>query len=137
MKLRDNGVEADVDDRDAATPLLWVRRENLGPHGTTFGPDTGVCEACTVLLDDRNTKPCQTVTERAVGEAAVTVQGAAGPTIKAVRDAWCRRDVVRLRVLPAGPETCGGRARAGKHDHGAPRHPDPPAPLFSNAIKIG
>src|ERR1700737_2291407 len=90
MNLTVNGVEVEVDDRHAKTPLLWVLRDVLGVHGVKFGCGAGFCAACTVLLDGRNTKSCQTETERAVGKAVVTVEGASGPVINAVRDAWHR-----------------------------------------------
>ena len=70
MKLAVNGVEVDVDDRHAKTPLLWVLRDVLGMHGTKFGCGAGFCAACTVLIDGRNMKSCQTMTERAVGKAS-------------------------------------------------------------------
>ena len=68
MKLSINGAEREVDDRHAKTPLLWVLRDVLGMHGTRFGCGIGYCAACTVLLDGKNTKSCQTAAERAVGK---------------------------------------------------------------------
>src|SRR3954462_1016297 len=64
MKLEVNGAEVAVDDRHAKTPLLWVLRDVLGLHGTKFGCGAGFCAACTVLMDGRNTKACQTTTEQ-------------------------------------------------------------------------
>ncbi len=75
MKLVVNGAEVEVDDRHAKTPLLWVLRDVLGLHGTKFGCGAGFCAACTVLIDGRNMKSCQTATERAVGKAVTTVEG--------------------------------------------------------------
>ena len=49
MKLTVNGLEVDVDDRHAKTPLLWVLREVLDMPGTKFGCGAGFCAACTVL----------------------------------------------------------------------------------------
>ena len=69
MKLVVNGADVEVDDRHAKTPLLWVLRDVLGLHGTKFGCGAGFCAACTVLIDGRNTKACQTATERAVDKA--------------------------------------------------------------------
>ena len=76
MKLVVDGAEIEVDDRHANTPLLWVLRDVLGLHGAKFGCGAGFCAACTVLIDGRNTKSCQTVTEQAVGKSVTTVEGA-------------------------------------------------------------
>jgi aerobic-type carbon monoxide dehydrogenase small subunit (CoxS/CutS family) len=78
MKLVVNGAEVEVDDRHAKTPLLWVLRDVLGLHGTKFGCGAGFCAACTVLIDGRNMKSCQTATERAADKAVTTVEGDAG-----------------------------------------------------------
>ena len=102
MKLVVNGADVEVDDRHAKTPLLWVLRDVVGLHGTKFGCGAGFCAACTVLLDGRNTKSCQTATERAVGKAVTTVEGASGPVVDAVRDAWYRGNVVQCGYCQPG-----------------------------------
>ena len=102
MKLVVNGADVEVDDRHAKTPLLWVLRDVLGLHGTKFGCGAGFCAACTVLIDGRNTKSCQTTTERAVGKAVTTVEGASGPVVDAVRDAWHRGNVVQCGYCQPG-----------------------------------
>src|SRR4051794_7539982 len=102
MKLLVNGADVEVDDRHAKTPLLWVLRDVLGLHGTKFGCGAGFCAACTVLLDGRNVKACQTATERAVGKAVTTVEGASGPVVDAVRDAWHRGNVVQCGYCQPG-----------------------------------
>src|ERR1700730_15291939 len=102
MKLTVNGAEVEVDDRHTKTPLLWVLRDVLGVHGVKFGCGAGWCAACTVLLDGRNTKPCQTTTERAVGKDVVTVEAASGPVVDAVRDAWHRGNVVQCGYCQPG-----------------------------------
>jgi aerobic-type carbon monoxide dehydrogenase small subunit (CoxS/CutS family) len=102
MQLVVNGADVEVDDRHAKTPLLWVLRDVLALHGTKFGCGAGFCAACTVLLDGRNTKSCQTTTERAVGKEVVTVEGADGPVVNAVRDAWHRRNVVQCGYCQPG-----------------------------------
>ena len=102
MKLTVNAHEVEVDDRHAKTPLLWVLRNVLGVHGVKFGCGAGFCAACTVLLDGRNTKSCQTPTERAVGKDVTTVEAAAGPVVDAVRDAWHRGNVVQCGYCQPG-----------------------------------
>src|SRR5882757_2394630 len=71
-------------------------------HGTKFGCGAGFCAACTVLIDGRNVKSCQTATERAVGKAVTTVEGPSGPVVNAVRDAWHRRNVVQCGYCQPG-----------------------------------
>jgi isoquinoline 1-oxidoreductase subunit beta len=102
LKLAVNGAEVEVDDRHAKTPLLWVLRDVLGLRGTKFGCGAGFCAACTVLIDGRNTKSCQTATERAVGKTITTVEGAAGPVVNAVRDAWYQGNVVQCGYCQPG-----------------------------------
>ncbi len=102
MKLVVNGAEVEVDDRHAKTPLLWVLRDVLGMHGTKFGCGAGFCAACTVLIDGKNMKSCQTATERAVDKAVTTVEGASGRVVDAVRDAWYRGNVVQCGYCQPG-----------------------------------
>src|SRR6202049_3278212 len=102
MHLTINGADVEVDDRHAKTPLLWVLRDVVGTRGTKFGCGVGYCAACTVLLDGKNTKSCQTATERAVGKSIVTVEGASGPVVDAVRDAWYRGNVVQRGYCQPG-----------------------------------
>src|SRR6476469_360757 len=102
MKLIVNGDDVHVDDRHAKTPLLWVLREVLDLDGTKFGCGAGFCAACTVLIDGRNTKSCQTATERAVEKSITTIEGAAGPVVSAVRDAWYRGNVVQCGYCQPG-----------------------------------
>ncbi|WP_210583550.1 molybdopterin cofactor-binding domain-containing protein [Streptomyces sp. GESEQ-35] len=102
MKLNVNGADVEVDDRFAASPLLWVLRDVLGLRGTKYGCGIGQCAACTVLIDGRNTKACQTPAERTTGKAITTVEGASGPVIDAVRDAWYRGNVVQCGYCQPG-----------------------------------
>ncbi len=102
MKLNVNGADAEFDDRFAASPLLWVLRDVLGLRGTKYGCGIGYCAACTVLIDGRNTKSCQTPAGRAAGKVVTTVEGASGPVIDAVRDAWYRGNVVQCGYCQPG-----------------------------------
>jgi isoquinoline 1-oxidoreductase subunit beta len=102
VQLTVNGAGVDVDDRHAKTPLLWVLRDVLGMHGTKFGCGIGYCAACTVLIDGRNTRSCQTAAARAVGKSIVTVEGVSGPVVDAVRDAWYRGNVVQCGYCQPG-----------------------------------
>ena len=56
---------------DAATPLLYVLRNDLGQNGPKFGCGLGQCGACAVLLDGKPTRSC-VLPISAVGNGAVT-----------------------------------------------------------------
>ena len=88
LKLTVNGESFEVDDRHRETPLLWVLRDVLDLRGTKFGCGAGHCAACTVLIDGRNVKACQTPAETAVDKHVVTVEGVTGLVVNAIRDAW-------------------------------------------------
>ena len=102
MELNINGVRRQVADRHAQTPLLWVLRDVVGERGTKFGCGAGFCAACTVLIDGRNQKSCQVAAAQAVGKAIVTVEGASGRIVDAVRDAWHRGNVVQCGYCQPG-----------------------------------
>ena len=113
VKLNVNGADVEVDDRFAASPLLWVLRDVLGLHGTKYGCGIGYCAACTVLIDGRNTKSCQTPAGRAIGKAVTTVEGASGPVVDAVRDGVVPGQRGPVRVLPARADAGRDRAAGG------------------------
>src|ERR1700737_825810 len=102
MKLTVNGAEVEVDERHTKTPLLWVLRDVLELRGTKFGCGAGYCAACTGWIDGRNTKSCQTATERAIGKHVITVEGASGRVVDAVRNAWHRGNVVQCGYCQPG-----------------------------------
>ena len=54
-----NNKPASVD-AGPETPLLWVVREHLKLTGTKYGCGAGMCGACTVHLDGKAMRSCQT-----------------------------------------------------------------------------
>ena len=58
LVLNVNGSERTVDVRDAAEPLLYVLRNQLGLTGAKFGCGLGQCGACTVLIDGEPVRSC-------------------------------------------------------------------------------
>jgi isoquinoline 1-oxidoreductase beta subunit len=102
VRLTVNGSDVEVDDRHASTPLLWVLRDVLGLHGTKFGCGAGFCAACTVLIDGKNQKSCQTAASRAAGQQITTVEGVSGPVCDAVREAWYHDNVVQCGYCQPG-----------------------------------
>jgi nicotinate dehydrogenase subunit A len=74
--LRVNGNAFDVD-ADPETPLLYVLRNDLHLKGTRFGCGTGVCGACTILLDRVPERSCILPIAAIEGRSITTVEGLA------------------------------------------------------------
>jgi len=58
--------------------LLWALRGELQLTGTKYGCGTGICGACTVLLDGQAARACVTPLARVHGRSVVTIEGLAG-----------------------------------------------------------
>jgi len=80
VKLNVNGADVEVNDRFARARCCGRCGTCWGLRGTKYGCGIGYCAACTVLIDGRNTKSCQTPAARAVGTAVTTVEGASATT---------------------------------------------------------
>ncbi len=74
VKFRLNGrpttIETDDDRR-----LLWVLRTDLDLTGTKYGCGSGFCGACTVLVDGKAVRSCQTPLRSVDGKEVVTIEG--------------------------------------------------------------
>jgi len=89
-------------DADADTPLLWILRDTLGLTGTKFGCGQGVCGSCTIHLDGRAVKSCQTSLEEATGHAIVTLEGLSKDGTHPVQQAWIAEDVAQCGYCQPG-----------------------------------
>ena len=69
-----NGVRHTVD-ADPDRPLLRVLRDELDLTGAKYGCGEGQCGACTVMLDDRALRSCQTKISVAAGKRITTIEG--------------------------------------------------------------
>ena len=102
ITLTINGTETMVD-ADPGTPLLWVLRDNLQMTGTKYGCGIAQCGACTVHLDGRAVRSCQTPLEMAGGKQVTTIEGLADSAIgKTVQEAWQEVDVPQCGYCQSG-----------------------------------
>jgi nicotinate dehydrogenase subunit A len=62
-------------DVEPDTPLLYVLRDNLQLHGPKFGCGLGQCGACTVIMDGKAIRSCQTPVEEVAGRRVTTLEG--------------------------------------------------------------
>lgn len=74
ISLKVNGRVRMVD-TDAATPLLYVLRNDLELKGPRFGCGLGQCGACTVILDGKAIRSCITPVNAAQNRAITTLEG--------------------------------------------------------------
>jgi aerobic-type carbon monoxide dehydrogenase small subunit (CoxS/CutS family) len=72
--LNINGTQRPVDAPGEET-LLSVLRNRLNLTGTKYGCGEGECGACTVLLNGKSVKSCQTLMSEAAGGKITTIEG--------------------------------------------------------------
>lgn len=59
----------------AATPLLYVLRNDCGVNSPKYGCGFGECGACCVLIDDRVARSCAVCVVAAEGRSITTLEG--------------------------------------------------------------
>src|SRR6187551_2258205 len=73
ITLHVNGQPHEVD-VDAATPLLFVLRNDLDLHGPRFGCGLGQCSVCSVIIDGAVVRSCLMPVSAVQGEVT-TLEG--------------------------------------------------------------
>ena len=100
--LRINGREY-YPNSDPDMPLLWYLRDVLRLTGTKFGCGIGVCGACTVLIDGKAQRACQTPIKAVMDRDVTTIEGLAdGSALHPVQQAWIEEDVAQCGYCQAG-----------------------------------
>jgi isoquinoline 1-oxidoreductase alpha subunit len=102
MKLNVNGQAVDVS-VDAATPLLWVLREQVGLTGTKYGCGIAECGACTVHVDGAAVRSCATPVGSITAEQKiVTIEGLSPDGSHPVQKAWLALEVPQCGYCQTG-----------------------------------
>ncbi len=99
LTVNKRNVTVDV---DPSVPLLWVLREHLGLTGTKYGCGVAQCGACTVHLDGRPVRSCNTPVSRAVGRAITTIEGLASNGNHPLQRAWIEIEVPQCGYCQSG-----------------------------------
>jgi aerobic-type carbon monoxide dehydrogenase small subunit (CoxS/CutS family) len=82
-----NGKRQTVD-APADIPLLWVLRDRLALTGTKYSCGAGLCGTCTVLIDDKAVRSCETRLDEVGGGKITTIEGLGADRAHAVQRAW-------------------------------------------------
>ena len=90
-------------DGDPDMPLLWYVRDDLRLTGTRFGCGAGLCGACTVHVDGKAARACQTKMSTLDGKSVLTIDGlGAGATLHRVQKAWIAHNVPQCGYCQSG-----------------------------------
>lgn len=87
FRLQVNGATHDVD-VDAATPLLYVLRNDLDLTGPRFGCGVGQCSVCTVIIDGVAVRSCITPVSAVRGEVTTLEGLARDGVLHPLQQAW-------------------------------------------------
>ena len=102
LSLMINGRTTNVA-ADAATPLLWVLREQVGLTGTKYGCGIAQCGACTVHIDGVATRSCSVSLDAVEpGQKIVTIEGLSPDSSHPVQKAWLAMDVPQCGYCQSG-----------------------------------
>ena len=101
MRVRVNGVDREFTG-DAATPLLWYVRDELGLTGTKFGCGIGACGACTVHLNGQAVRSCITSIGDAGDQEITTIEGLSPEGTHPVQRAWIANNVPQCGYCQSG-----------------------------------
>jgi nicotinate dehydrogenase subunit A len=74
ISLKVNG-KSRVVDADPDTPLLYVLRDDLNLNGPKFGCGLSQCGACTVIMDGKAIRSCDTPVKTAANRPVTTLEG--------------------------------------------------------------
>ncbi len=96
-----NGKKARVD-AEPDTPLLWVVRDHLKLTGTKFGCGAGLCGACTVHVDGKAVRSCQTAVSHVAGKKVTTIEGLSHNATHPLQKAWVEEQVPQCGYCQSG-----------------------------------
>jgi isoquinoline 1-oxidoreductase alpha subunit len=97
--LNDKAVTFEADPR---TPLLWVIRDHVGLTGTKYGCGAGFCGACTVHINGKAQRSCQTPAASVQGAKVVTIEGLSPNSSHPLQKAWIAEETPQCGYCQSG-----------------------------------
>jgi isoquinoline 1-oxidoreductase subunit alpha len=83
-------------------PLLWVLRDVLNLKGTKFGCGISQCGACTVHMNGRAVRSCQTPVSKVGNAPVTTIEGLSADGSHPLQRAWEALDVPQCGYCQSG-----------------------------------
>ena len=108
-------------DAEPSTPLLWVIREHVGLTGTKYGCGAGLCGACTVHLDGKAVRACQTQVSEVANKSVVTIEGLSANSSHPLQKAWVALEVPQCGYCQSGQIMKAAELLAATRSRTAPR----------------
>ena len=102
QSLNVNGKRAQVTVDDPDMPLLYALRENLALQGPRFGCGLAQCGACTVHVDGKAVKSCQTQLSYVTNKKVVTIEGLSATSSHPLQKAWIAEQVPQCGYCQSG-----------------------------------
>lgn len=88
---------------DRKRMLLWVLRTDFNLTGAKSGCGEGFCGSCTVLVDNRAVRSCQTPLEEVEGKEVVTIEGLSkNGKLHPLQEAFIRHDALQCGYCTSG-----------------------------------
>jgi isoquinoline 1-oxidoreductase subunit alpha len=101
IELTVNGIKRQVD-VVPEMPLLWVLRDELGITSPKYGCGVAQCGACTVHIDGKAVRSCQSRIGEVAGKSVVTIEGLENRDQNPVLQAWIDHQVPQCGYCQTG-----------------------------------
>lgn len=96
-----NGKEVTVE-AEPDMPILWVLRDLLDLTGTKYGCGVNTCGACTILINNRSVRACQTPVRACSGQDLTTIEGLGKDALHPIQEAWEKFSVPQCGYCQSG-----------------------------------
>jgi isoquinoline 1-oxidoreductase alpha subunit len=97
--LNDKPVSVEA---EPSTRLLWVIRDHVGLTGTKYGCGAGLCGACTVHINGKAERACQTELSAVQGAKVTTIEGLSPTASHPLQKAWVAEEVPQCGYCQSG-----------------------------------